>query len=252
MYRRAYVLLVGVAVLMGVLAVVIVGHLDQPLIDPEGNFLGPSWLRLPLLLLGALLLDMLPRTLWISRAGPRAMPAIVRERWRTHWTRERMHARGARARLLLHHLRQLPEPQVVPARSSSDHAMYDRELHMLDRALFFGHDPADVLHDVLGTDRRRALPVVVYLSFLPLVPLIVTAWLVWSRNLSFGYWFVTVAVHRLDPRHAVLLRAAHARPGLRVRLALQRPRRTPAPPDLMDSLVNAAARRPLERRLEAP
>ena len=31
----------------------------------------------------------------------------------------------------------------------------------------------------------------VYLAFLPMVPLGVTAWLVWSRNLSFGYWFVT-------------------------------------------------------------
>ena len=31
----------------------------------------------------------------------------------------------------------------------------------------------------------------IYLWFLPLVPLAVTAWLVWSRNLSYGYWFVT-------------------------------------------------------------
>ena len=29
--------------------------------------------------------------------------------------------------------------------------MYDRELHMLDQVLFFGHDPGDVLHDLLGT-----------------------------------------------------------------------------------------------------
>ena len=28
---------------------------------------------------------------------------------------------------------------------------YDRELHLLDHALFFGHDPATVLHTVLGT-----------------------------------------------------------------------------------------------------
>ena len=31
----------------------------------------------------------------------------------------------------------------------------------------------------------------IYLFFLPMVPLGVTAWLVWSRNISFGYWFVT-------------------------------------------------------------
>jgi hypothetical protein len=34
----------------------------------------------------------------------------------------------------------------------------------------------------------------IYLWFLPLVPLGVTAWLVWSRNLSYGYWFVTSQV----------------------------------------------------------
>ncbi len=30
----------------------------------------------------------------------------------------------------------------------------------------------------------------VYLWFLPLVPIAVTIWLVWSRNLAYGYWFV--------------------------------------------------------------
>ena len=29
----------------------------------------------------------------------------------------------------------------------------------------------------------------VYLWFLPLVPLALAAWLIWSRNLGFGYWF---------------------------------------------------------------
>ncbi len=31
----------------------------------------------------------------------------------------------------------------------------------------------------------------IYLWFLPLVPLALMAWLVWSRNMSFGYWFAT-------------------------------------------------------------
>jgi hypothetical protein len=31
----------------------------------------------------------------------------------------------------------------------------------------------------------------VYLWFLPLVPLALAAWLVWSRNLGYGYWFAT-------------------------------------------------------------
>src|SRR3712207_7939414 len=49
-YRPAYALLVGVAATMGVLAVAAALALDRPIVDPEG-FLGPSWLRLPLIVL---------------------------------------------------------------------------------------------------------------------------------------------------------------------------------------------------------
>ena len=73
MYRRAYVLLVGVAAGMGLTAVVLALHLDRKLADPEG-FLGPAWVRLPMLIMGAFLLDMLPRTLWVSRFHPARMP----------------------------------------------------------------------------------------------------------------------------------------------------------------------------------
>ena len=68
---------------------------------------------------------------------------------------------------------------------------YDRELHLLDHALLFGHDPATVLHTMLGTTVAAHVLSYVYLWFLPMVPLVVTAWLVWARNLSYGYWFVT-------------------------------------------------------------
>ena len=68
---------------------------------------------------------------------------------------------------------------------------YDRELHLLDHALLFGHDPATVLHTVLGTGIAAYVLSFVYLWFLPMVPLVVTAWVVWARNLSYGYWFVT-------------------------------------------------------------
>ena len=76
---------------MGVLAVVAAASLDRGLLDPDG-FLGPAWLRLPLLLLAAFAADLLPRTLWASRFRPRLMPAMMRARIREHWTRDRMHA----------------------------------------------------------------------------------------------------------------------------------------------------------------
>ena len=74
MYRRAYALLVGTAAVMGILAIITAVALDKRLADPDG-FLGPSWLRLPMLVGGAFLADLLPRTLWQSKMRPRAMPA---------------------------------------------------------------------------------------------------------------------------------------------------------------------------------
>ena len=55
----------------------------------------------------------------------------------------------------------------------------------------FGHEPGagaahDARHRHLGARARY-----VYLWFLPLVPLALTAWLIWSRNITYGYWFAT-------------------------------------------------------------
>jgi hypothetical protein len=188
-YRRAYVLLVGNALLMGVAAIVVAAVYDKRLIDPEGSFLGPSWLRLPLLLFGALLLDMLPRTLWLSRLNPRLMPAIVRERWRTHWNRDRLTlvALG----IISFYIVYVSYRNLKSFLPFVREAKYDRDLHELDRVLLFGHDPAIALHSLLGHGFMAWPLSYVYLWFLPLVPLAVTAWLVWSRNLAYGYWFVS-------------------------------------------------------------
>ena len=90
MYRRAYSLLVGVAAVMGVLALVVSIRYDQPLLDPEGKFLGPSWARLPILLALAIGVDLLPKAIWQSRGRPGSLWPAVRDRLRTHWNRERI------------------------------------------------------------------------------------------------------------------------------------------------------------------
>ncbi|WP_341926742.1 phosphatase PAP2 family protein [Nocardioides psychrotolerans] len=190
MYRRAYVLLVGTALVMGVLAFVVSRHYDRPLLDPEGSFLGPSWLRLPLLLFGAALLDLLPRTLWFSKLRPKAMLPIVRERIRTHWSRERITlvALGIVSFYVTYVSYRNLKSCLPIARPGVE---YDRELMYLDRVLFFGADPPVVLHAILGQDFSAHFLSTIYVWFLPLVPLALTAWLVWSRNISFGYWFAT-------------------------------------------------------------
>ena len=189
MYRRAYALLVGIAILMGTLAVVAAITLDKKLVDPEG-FLGPSWLRLPLLVGAAFALDLVPRTLWLSKFKPAAMRAVFVSRVRTHWTRERMtlvvmglvcfYTTYVSYRNLKSYL-----PFVM------GETKYDRTLHLVDRLLLFGHEPGVVLHHLLGTGISAHVLSYVYLWFLPLVPLALTAWLIWSKNITYGYWFAT-------------------------------------------------------------
>ena len=174
---------------MSALAVIAAVSLDKRLADPEG-FLGPSWLRLPMLLFGAFLLDMLPRLIWHARMDPRRWRGIVRERWRTHWTRERLTlvVMGVVCFYLVYvSYRNLKSflPFVM------GDVTYDRELHLVDTALFLGHEPGNVLHAMLGTTFSAHVLSAIYLWFLPLVPLALTAWLIWSRNISYGYWFAT-------------------------------------------------------------
>ena len=177
---------------MGVLAVVASISLDRPIVDPEG-FLGPSALRLPLIVFGAFLLDLLPRTLWVSGFKPKAMPAVFAERIRTHWDRERVTL--VVLGLVCFYITYVSYRNLksfLPFIMGED--KYDRELHLIDRALMFGHEPATVLHTLFGTGISAHFFSSIYLWFLPLVPLALAAWLVWSRNITFGYWFATSQV----------------------------------------------------------
>jgi hypothetical protein len=187
-YRRAYVLLVGCAVVMGALAVITAVLLDKRLADPEG-FLGPSWLRLPLLLSGAFLGDVVPRTLWVSRGNPARWGPAARERVRTHWTRERLTL--VVMGIVCFYITYVSYRNLKSFLPFVRDTKYDYELHLIDLALFLGNEPGVVLHNLLGTGFAAHFLSYIYLWFLPLVPLAVTAWLVWSRNISYGYWFVT-------------------------------------------------------------
>ncbi len=190
MFRRAQILMVSIAVGMGVLAVLAAVVFDAKLVDPDG-FIGPSYLRLPTVVALGFAIDLIPRTLWVSRFDPRRMPGVFRTRVRTHWTRDRMilvvsgilcfYVTYVSYRNLKS---QLPFIEGV-------HHKFDRELFSMDRAVFLGHEPAIVLHDLLGDGISAEILSSVYLWFLPLVPLALAVWLVWSRNLGYGYWFAS-------------------------------------------------------------
>jgi hypothetical protein len=180
----------SIAVGMGVLALLGAVIFDAELADPDG-FIGPSYLRLPTVLALGFAIDLVPRTLWVSRGNPKRMPEVFRERLRTHWTRDRiiLVVSGILSFYVTYVSYRNLKSQLPFIEGT--HHKFDRELFSMDKALFLGHEPAIVLHNLLGDGISAEFLSSVYLWFLPLVPLALAVWLVWSRNLGFGYWFAT-------------------------------------------------------------
>ncbi len=212
-FRRAHLLMISIAVGMGLLAIstsIVFGH---PLVDPDG-FIGPSYLRLPTILLLGFAIDLVPRTLWFSRFDPRRMPDVFRARLREHWTKPRLQL--VVSGILCFYITYVSYRNLksqLPFILGKDHK-FDRELFTIDRALFLGHEPGDRAAQPAGRRHLGADPV----DGLPLVPAAGAAGagrlagLVAQPRLRL--LVRDLAVRRLDPRHGVLLRAAHARPGL--------------------------------------
>lgn len=187
--RRPYAFLVVNAAVIGALTFIASAVLDRPVADPEGSFLGPSWVRLPVLCAAAIVLDLLPRALWQGRLHPGRTAAAVRERVRTHWTRARLQlvVVGISGFYVVYVAYRNLKSLLPLVRDDK----YDAELRLLDRVLLLGNDPATVLQDLLGTGAAAHVLSAVYLAYIPLVAILVTVWLVWSSNIGYGWWFVT-------------------------------------------------------------
>ena len=187
-------MLVAIAAIMGALAIICSLALNYPLRDPDG-FLGPAWIRLPLLVAGAFVADIVPRTLWRARGNPGRLKPEATLLVREHWTKERItlvivgivsfYVTYVSYRNIKNYL------PFIMRDGDGPPTKYDYALHRFDHWLLFGHDPATLLHHVLGTSVSAYVLSWVYLIFLPMVPVSIVVWAVWSRNVSFGYWFIT-------------------------------------------------------------
>ncbi|WP_138735459.1 phosphatase PAP2 family protein [Modestobacter excelsi] len=183
----AYALAVVVALVSGAAAVTCAVFLGLPLRDPDG-FLGPTYVRLPLIVALLLAADVLPRALLrarSARAFAEQTVLIARERW--PWRRLRPALIGLAAfygtyvsyRNLKHYLPML-RPHLV-----------DEELLELDRTMAGGIAPAELLHDVLGTGVAAHVLSWVYLAFLMFVPVSLGLALVSIRRSIHASWYVT-------------------------------------------------------------
>jgi len=161
---------------------------DLPVRDPDSSIAGPTFVRLPLILLLAFLLDAVPRTLWRARGVTRAHRVfvdVVRERWGM------AHVRFALVGLGAWYLTYASFRNLKSFVPFVNRHLWDGRLEDIDRLMWFGHDPAVVLHDLLGTQVAAHVLSFIYVAWIVMVPVSLVVALVWTRNTRAGAWYVT-------------------------------------------------------------
>ncbi len=180
----------GLAIAMTVAALSVAVVEDLPFRDPD-SLVGPTYVRLPIILALGYLTDVLPRAFHRARrAGSwggigHQFRVVTRERWPLE------HIRFALLGLGSWYLTYVAFRNLKSYVPFVNHDLFDDAFATMDRAMFFGHDPATLLHQLLGTGWAAHFFSFIYLAWVAVVPGTLAAALVWSRNVSGGSWLVT-------------------------------------------------------------
>ncbi|MGH3423091.1 MAG: phosphatase PAP2 family protein [Nocardioidaceae bacterium] len=178
---------IGFSIVVVVVTFLTARDLDLPIRDPEG-FLGPSYIRLPLLgmlfIAGGIVLQALFRTrsvkIWTETRR------IVRDEWT--WMRL-VNVGAGLVTFYACYVSYRNLKSFLPI--IREGVLEDHWMLKLDYTLFFHHYPALVLHDLFGTGISAQFLSSLYLSYLVLVPVSLAIVLVWSRDISLGCWYAT-------------------------------------------------------------
>ncbi|WP_162891160.1 phosphatase PAP2 family protein [Aeromicrobium sp. A1-2] len=177
----------AIAVATVIAALVMAESLGLGFHDPDGST-GPTYIRLPVIVLLALVLDIVPRAAYRARAWRPlggAVVDVVRERWTPANLRFMLiglvgwYATYASVRNL---------KGFVPF---ANHHLYDADLTRIDRAMFGGHSPAVLLHELLGSDVAAQVLSLFYLAWIAALPASLAIALVWARRDRISSWWVT-------------------------------------------------------------
>jgi len=164
---------------------------DIPIEDPDS--LIPGYIRFPAIVLGAIAIDVAPRTFlaagrlsggWPGRVRA-AFRTVMRERWPlSHW-------KFALNGVIAWYLCYAAFRNVKSMAPFVHEKIYDDPLAQIDKFLFAGHDPAAVLHAWFGTGLAAHFFSSVYIVWIALVPVSIAIALVWTRQTRAGEWYVT-------------------------------------------------------------
>ena len=186
--RWPYTFAVIVSIAVGATAITASEILDLPVRDPDG-FLGPSYVRLPIIVLLFFAAGVIPAA--FKRAGWRnvhhGIAKIIREEWT--WKRLSYILVGLGSFYTCYVSYRNLKSYLPVVR---ENVLFDHRMLELDHFLMFGHNPATVLHNILGTNVVMASTLsYVYVAYLMLIPLTLGAFLVWGKDLSLGAWYAT-------------------------------------------------------------
>ena len=187
MVIRSYGFVVVLALGLATAAVAIAQVYDLPIRDPDGA-IGPAYVWVPAVIVLAFLLDVVPRTVaraWSAGGLRRSLTAVVGERWPLRQVQLVLVGLGSWY-LTYAAFRNLKS--FVPfVRDGVD----DGAVASVDRILAFGRNPADILHEMLGTGMTAHVLSFAYLAWIVFVPVSLVVAIVWSREAALGAWYVT-------------------------------------------------------------
>jgi membrane-associated phospholipid phosphatase len=178
----------AVAVATVVAAVLVTDEVGLPLRDPDHV----AALYFALVGFGVAMLvglDIVLRARRLSGRFPPSREALRRIR-RERWTARRAVSVGvAVAGFYLTYMAYRNLKSVVPLLRPGE--LFDPQLADLDRSLFGGHDPAALLHSLLGTGPQTHFLSAAYVAFIVFLPLTIGLALVFSHDLRAGLLYTT-------------------------------------------------------------
>ena len=187
MLRWPYTFAVVVSMAIGATAIYYSQTLGVGLKDPEG-FLGPAYIRLPMIALVIFAAGIVPQS--IHRYGLRGFIPGMRTITRTEWNLHRLgHVATGMIAFYICYVSYRNLKSYLPI--LREDTLYDKQLLELDHFLFFGNNPAEVLHGFFGTSVMAQVLAVLYVLYLPVVPITVGAVLVLVRDYTVGAWYAT-------------------------------------------------------------
>jgi len=184
--RRLWALVV-LALVMCVATVLVAQSQNLPIRDPD-DALGPSWIRLPLILLAAVLIDVVPRFVLRERQGTGAF-ASIRQVLAERWPHDQI--RFTLIGLASWYLTYSAFRNLKSAVPFVNDTIWDSQMADLDHVIWLGNDPAAVLHNLLGVGWAAAFLSAVYLLWIGLIPASLAWALTWTRNHAVAAWYVT-------------------------------------------------------------